>query len=362
MLGLLAFMQVLGIYAFFRGILPLSFATGWKILFGIIIEIGVTAIPVVLFYCSYFPKWLNLLYGYACLLLIYLAVVAVVFDIARICGYGKENLFAKIVMFMAVFAALVVWRSVWQPTVRNVRIFNAEMPQNYKIVQLTDLHTGPILQRAWLEGVVDKVNEINADIVVITGDSLDGYVKDGLPELEPLKKIKAPIYMVFGNHEYYYDADSWREAFENMGITVLRNNSVVLNDAFVLGGGDWGRGYLGKFQHHIADTFAQAPSGLPKILLSHFPKSFAEAKDENVFLQISGHTHGGQSYPINWATQLANDGYLRGLYSETTANGEKAYLYVSDGTGLWAGMPARFGSENEITVFTFTGENEEDEK
>jgi hypothetical protein len=346
-------MQILAIYVFARGIWTLPVAWGWKLVAAVLLELGVFDLPVVLFYCHLLPKSLNILFGYACLLLIYLAVVTLVFDIARLCHFPYQHLFLPIVLATAVFAAFVVWRSTWLPTVKQVHLAQAQMPKGYKIVLLTDLQTGPILQRPWVEKVVDKVNALKPNLVVITGDSMDSYTRDGLTHLEPLARLKAPVYMAFGNHEYYYDAQNWRKAFENMGIRVLKNESVVIDNAFVLGGGDWGRGYRDDSGHFVAKTFANAPEGLPKILLSHYPKSFTEAKASNVWLQLSGHTHGGQSYPISWATQLSNQGYLRGLYAEPNAFGTASYLYVSDGTGLWAGMPARFGSTNEITLLTF---------
>ncbi len=91
--------------------------------------------------------------------------------------------------------------------------------------------------------VVEKVNKIPADIVLITGDSIDQTVGYLYQELTPLININKPVYMVFGNHEYYYDAPEWEIAFKNMGINVLTNKSIELqneNHAYLLGGADWG--------------------------------------------------------------------------------------------------------------------------
>ena len=87
----------------------------------------------------------------------------------------------------------------------------------------------------------------------------------------------------------------------------------------------------------------------PRLLLVHYPIVFDEALKRNVLLQLSGHTHGGMTPPISWITRLFNGGYVHGLYQK-----ENSTLYVSDGTGLWTGMPARLGSHNEITVIHWT--------
>ena len=155
--------------------------------------------------------------------------------------------------------------------------------------------------------------------------------------------------MVFGNHEYYHGPDEWREAFEGMGIPVLVNQSITLENQgqkYVVGGADFG-GWIQKNQisQKLDKTFLDTDETLPRLLLVHYPIAFNEAVKKNVLLQLSGHTHGGMTPPISWATALFNGGYVRGLYQKG-----KSFLYVSDGAGLWAGMPARLGSSNEIVV------------
>ena len=216
------------------------------------------------------------------------------------------------------------------------------------------MHTGPVLKKDWVEKIVEKVNRIKPDIVVITGDSMDSHLRSGIDNLLPLKNIESPVYMIMGNHEYFYNASEWIKAFQEMGIKVLKNEHVIIDNNIALGGADWGYGYKNESERNIAKTFKGVPENMPKILLSHYPKSFIEAKNENILLQLSGHTHGGQTFPVNLFVSIANGGYLRGLYAEKNKKGEFSYLYISDGTGLWAGMPARLGSSNEISVIKLT--------
>jgi hypothetical protein len=270
-----------------------------------------------------------------------------------------------------ILAIIAFYRSLSQPGVTNITIYSNKLKKDCKIVQLSDLHAGPVLKKGWVEKVVDEVNKINPDIIVITGDSVDIFVHNGLDYLKSFMNFKSPVYMIMGNHEYYCGALEWIEEFKKMGIKILINNHEIIDDNFVLGGVDWMynskkdlvhsekgentkgapiNNYTYNSEHLIAKTFNGAPENMPKVLLSHYPRSFSEAKKENVLLQLSGHTHGGQTFPANLFVSLANGGYLRGLYKELNSKGEYSYLYVNDGTGLWAGMPARLGSSNEITT------------
>lgn len=350
MLCMMAFMQLVGLYAFARGIYVYQANVYFKVFLGTILELGVLNLTVMLFFCRYFPTWLNILFGYSGINLIFLAIVSAVMEVFRFFKHDSDKIYYCLVSFCLLLTFIGVYRSLSVPEIKELSIPVKNLKKEYKIVQLSDMHTGPVLKKDWVVKVVEKVNEINPDITVVTGDSMDSSLEDGLENLLPMKDIKSPVYMIMGNHEYFYNAPEWIKAFEQMGIKVLINNYEIINGDFVLGGSDWKLGYKNEMEHNIAKTFKNAPNNLPKILLSHYPKSFAEAKNENVLLQLSGHTHGGQTFPVNFFVSIANGNYLRGLYAETNKNGETSYLYVSDGTALWAGMPARLTSSNEITL------------
>ena len=350
MLFMLCFMQCLGWFTFFRGIYLCSAPVQIKVLFAVLIEIGVFNQPFMLFYCKYFPTWLCLIFGFAGITFVYLTTSTVLMELLRLCKLKNEKIYYFLVTLSIILAFTAYFRSFSQPNIQNITITSKLLKKDCRIVQLSDIHAGPVIKKDWVEKVVKKVNEINPDLVVITGDSMDSFVENGLDNLTPFKNFKSPVYMIMGNHEYYCNAPLWIDAFKKMGIKILQNNHVIIDNNFALGGADWEHNYKNNSDHLIAKTFNGAPQNMPKILLSHYPKSFLEAKAEGVLLQLSGHTHGGMTFPVNFFVSKANGDYLRGLYKEKNSKGEDSFLYVNDGTALWAGMPARLGSSNEITI------------
>ena len=347
---MLAFMQALGLFAFFRGIYLCEVPLIFKVILAVIIEFGVFNLTLMLLFCKYLPTWLCITLGFSGVSLIYLVVSTTLMELIRLCKLNNQNIYCFLAAISIVLAIIAYCRSISQPDIKNIVIASNKLNKDCKIVQLSDLHTGPVLKRAWVEKVVEKVNEIKPDLIVITGDSMDSFVKEGLDNLKPLSNLKSPVYMIMGNHEYYCNAKEWMKEFQQMGIKILINSHQIIDDNFALGGADWIHNYKDDSQHLISKTFKGIPDNMPKILLSHYPKSFTEAKSEGVLLQLSGHTHGGMTFPQNIFVAMANSWYLRGLYKEQNSKGEYSYLYVNDGTGLWAGMPARLGSSNEITV------------
>ena len=354
---MLAFMQTLGLFTFFRGIYLYEVSAYIKVFLAIIIEFGVFNLTLMLIFCKYFPTWLCVVLGFSGISLIYLAISTAVMEFLRICKFNNEKIYYFFAILSIILALTAYCRSISQPDIKNIVITSNKLKKDSKIVQLSDLHTGPVLKRGWIEKIVEKVNEINPDLIVITGDSVDSFVQNGLDNLKPFNSFKSPVYMVLGNHEYYCNAPEWIKVFKQMGIKILMNNHIVIDDNYALGGADWVHNYKDDSQHLIAKTFADVPKNMPKVLLSHYPKSFAEAKSEEVLLQLSGHTHGGMTFPANIFVSMANGGYLRGLYKELNSKGEYSYLYVNDGTGLWPGMPARLGTTNEITLINLKKDN-----
>lgn len=216
------------------------------------------------------------------------------------------------------------------------------------IAQITDTHIGPTLQRAFVEEVVDKTNAISPDIIVLTGDIIDGSVKNLEPLLEPFRRFKAKfgVFFVTGNHEYYSGADEWIEHMRQLGIRVLRNERVEIGNAsaqFDLAGiDDWTAHNFSE--HHGANLKGALENRDPNracVLLAHNPMAGTEAIEEKVDLMLSGHTHGGQIWPFNNMVRLVNR-WVCGKYIEGNTQ-----IYVSPGTGYW-GPPMRLGTSAEI--------------
>lgn len=231
------------------------------------------------------------------------------------------------------------------PVVRRVDVELAKLPataHGYKIVHLTDVHIGTILGDRFAEDVVAKVNALSPDVIVITGDLIDGRLEELRRHVEPLRALSARdgVYACTGNHEYYWNLGPWLEHLGSLGIRVLRNQHVTLRGAIVLAGVD-----DSTASEDVPAAVAGANPALPLVLLAHHPRTIERAVRNGVDLQLSGHTHGGQLLPLGWLSRLF-DPHIAGL-----AKFGATQLYVSEGTGFW-GPPMRVGTVCEIAQLT----------
>ena len=238
--------------------------------------------------------------------------------------------------------------------VKRVPVRLAKLPPQlagYTIVQVSDIHVGPTIGRAFIEQIVARINALKPDLVAITGDLVDGSVAELGHLVEPLRELSAKdgVYFVTGNHEYYSGADEWIAFLGTLGVKVLRNERVTIcagpgGACFDLAGvDDWTAKGFGK--GHGADlprALEGRDPGRPLVLLAHQPKAAREAAALGVDLQLSGHTHGGQLWPFNWLVKLEQP-FVSGLYALRDTQ-----IYVSNGTGYW-GPPMRLGAPAEIT-------------
>jgi len=231
--------------------------------------------------------------------------------------------------------------------------------EGLKIVQISDVHVGPLIHSGYLDRVVDQVLAEKPDLIAITGDLVDGSVNQLREQIAPLARLKAPegIHFCTGNHEYYSGVHEWIDHLRGMGISVLGNSNRILRRP---GKNGEERLLLAGVYDHQASRFeplhatdaAQAAAcseGVGcKILLAHNPFSIDGACRSGFDLQLSGHTHAGQFYPYSFIVKVVLK-YSEGLYRVN----EKTQLYVNRGTGFW-GPPNRFGKRAEITVLTLS--------
>lgn len=266
----------------------------------------------------------------------------------------------------AVLAGLAVATSAWgmyegvrMPGVVRVEIAWNELPpafDGYRIVHMSDLHCSTAARRARMEKIVARVNELDADLVAITGDFVDGRAADRGIDLEPLANLKAKDGVVgcTGNHEAYWEWREWREMFRAWNVEMLSEGRPRViwrgGDSLAVGGltdpAFWGSRMP---PCPARDAFAGVPGTAFRILLFHRPfTSEIGSADADVRLQLSGHTHGGAFPVIHWLVARANEGHTRGLYEFSPGR----YLYNSPGTGQWAGFPIRLFNPTEITEIT----------
>lgn len=220
----------------------------------------------------------------------------------------------------------------------------------FTIVQLSDIHVGPTIKREYVQAIVDRVNQLDADLVAITGDVVDGSVEDLRAHTAPLGSLRSRhgSYVVTGNHEYYSGATAWMREFERIGLRGLHNRHVVIahrGARFVLAGvTDFSAGAFDAGQASDPNAaLAGSPPDLRRILLAHQPRSATAAEAAGFDLQLSGHTHGGQFWPWNFFVPLQQP-FTAGLHRLG-----RLMVYTSRGTGYW-GPPKRFGAPSEITV------------
>lgn len=265
---------------------------------------------------------------------------------------GPARLRALAVAGLAGAASLVGVRGALRgPLHRRVEVRLARWPaalDGFRIVQISDLHVGPLLGRRFASEVTERVNALAPDLVAVTGDLVDGPVQRLRDEVAPFGALRAEhgVFFVTGNHDWYSGADAWSEAVRELGMRVLRNERVEVHAAgacFDLAGVD---DHRGDFVHGPPCDLGRALAGRapsrPLVLLAHDPTTFAEASQRGVDLQLSGHTHGGQIWPFRWLVRLVVP-WVEGLHRR----GASA-LYVSRGTGFW-GPPLRLLAPAEIT-------------
>lgn len=304
------------------------------------------------------PNWLYFLFSIPIGLLFLLFCSAIIYDIARVIlhftplSHKRRNFLKKSLDISSIaLASGLSLRGIYEARfveleTLDIRIKN--LKKEYKIVQLSDIHIGGLIDADFIKEIVAKVNILKPDLIVITGDLVDMDInKIGAP-LEALKGFKSHYgtYFIPGNHEYFHGVDAIMNAVEALGISVLRNQNCYIGkmgEGFNLAGVYDIFGY--RVLHHIPEI-KEALQGVqkesPTILLAHQPKYIQEVK-EGVDLMLSGHTHGGQLYPFKFLVALQQP-YVKGLHQHN----ENLQIYVNKGTGFW-GPPMRLGASSEIT-------------
>ncbi|HZW40236.1 MAG TPA: metallophosphoesterase [Ignavibacteriaceae bacterium] len=234
-----------------------------------------------------------------------------------------------------------------------IKTLDLELPQKksslneLNIVQISDIHLSAINDEKWLNKAVEKINSLNPDIVLIAGDLVDerAYYFELKQLGKSFKKIKNKygIFASTGNHEYINGAKGIVEYFSNLGITWILDTSVFINNNFYVAARlDTAVNSFTKMHRKSLDQVLRNVNiEYPIILMDHTPFKLNEAEEHSVDLQLSGHTHNGQMFPLNWITNL--------IYEISWGYGKKSntQYYVSSGMGSW-GPPVKIASDAEI--------------
>jgi uncharacterized protein len=262
---------------------------------------------------------------------------------------------AQLVVGLAAFVTIVGFAGAR----RRARIVSVDVPlenlppalQGFSIAQISDVHVGAQIKQKYVDAIVDAVNGLKADLIAVTGDLVDGSVRDLSPHVAPLGRLSARhgAFLVPGNHEYYSGERAWTAEFQRLGLRVLLNEHVVVRHQgaplVVAGVTDYSAHHFNPEQRSdpVAALLGAPADAAAKILLAHQPRSAAAAASAGFDLQLSGHTHGGQFWPWNLFVRFQQP-FTAGLHRLN-----RLWVYISRGTGYW-GPPNRFGAPSEITL------------
>jgi len=280
--------------------------------------------------------------------LIYLSGLILRKDLIAFIPSSRISFFIPLILSILI----AIYGSFEAKNIRTERIMirSHKIPESIgrlRIVQISDVHLGLIVRKERLEKILKEVKGVEPDLLVSTGDLVDGQI-NGLPGLAELLRDINPRYGKFaitGNHEFYAGLKQAMDFTEKAGFTILRGEGLTIAGLFNIAGVDdpAGKNY-GLFREVEEKKLL---SGLPTekftLFLKHRP--FLDRNAIGLFdLQLSGHTHKGQIFPLGLITRLfypADSGYL--------ALQNNSHLYVSRGSGTW-GPPIRFLSPPEVTM------------
>lgn len=309
------------------------------------------------------PNWLYFLLSLPIGVLFLLFCTTLIYDISRLIlqktplSNARRNFFKKSLDISSLVAASSVTSvAILEArfvTLEKINIKLQKLKKKYKVVQLSDVHIGGLIDASFIKEIVTKVNLLRPDVIVLTGDILDMDVSKIQAPLKELKNLNAKYgtFFIVGNHEYFHNINIIIQEIKKLGIKVLENENVYIGEVgegFNLAGVYDVFGY--KAGHHIPDINAALKNrqkDSPTVLLAHQPKYIEEVKS-GVDLMLSGHTHGGQLYPFKFLVALVQP-YISGLHQHN----EELQIYVNKGTGFW-GPPMRLGATSEITEITLS--------
>ena len=363
---------LIGLYVIARTIPYLPWKKPWKILAALTLLLislehlishtlyGSLASPEAPFAVAVVQGWL---FG----TLVLLATFLLLLDIATVVQWSAKRIAAiptprisRYRLLAGIYAAALtlsgagVWQALQIPEVRTVEITLPNLPaemDGLRLAQISDLHASRLFERNWVQSVVDKTNALKPDLILLTGDMIDGSPEARANDVVPLKQLEARlgVFAIPGNHEYYSGYAQWMREFDHLGLRMLLNQHVVITEnglSLVLAGlTDKTAERFGEATPDLAKALTGAPKNVPLILMDHQPREAKNNSQAGVDLQLSGHTHGGQIMGIHWVTQWANKGYVSGLYQIGSMQ-----LYVSNCAGLWPGLPLRLGRSSEIAL------------
>ncbi|WP_334327929.1 metallophosphoesterase [Gilliamella apicola] len=310
--------------------------------------------------------WLPLILNTVCAVMICSVFVTLIFDIGRWISKKrlKPQLTTKVVYILGICSLFYYGHEMaMEPSVVNyqVKIDKRTKVNKLRIVQLSDIHINDMTSSDRIQHMVDKVNQLDADFIVITGDTLDRrlqpFTEKGFDKQFQQFKSKYGTYIIFGNHEYLNIKEENNHeqdiinAFKHANMKVLKDDVVHLDNVGItfIGRDDFSSSRYDIKRASLPDLMVFSNTNKPIILLDHQPHDLDEPANLGVDLMISGHTHAGQVFPINLIEKLIYKNNY-GIYKNTK---QHFTSIVSSGFGFW-GPPIRLMTRSEIVVIDVT--------
>jgi len=259
-------------------------------------------------------------------------------------------------LFAMLLAAYGVQQAIRVPPVKEVTIQIKDLPrefEGYRLLQLTDLHITKLFNATWTEAMVKKAMGLEVDVILVTGDVIDGTLENRRNDVEPLRGLHAPdgVYAITGNHEYFFEQQRWTQHLATLGLQPLLNSHVIIQRGAaalaIAGLPDISASRREAVGPDLAQALQGIPEHAPVVLLDHQPRNARHNAAYPVDLQLSGHTHGGLIVGFDRLFRKPNAGFVSGLYDV-----QGMQLYVNNGTALWPGMAIRLGRPSELTRIT----------
>jgi hypothetical protein len=297
-----------------------------------------------------FTRWYYMLSGFGVGLAVNTSLIAVLILVIKyfsgLGGFYIPDLILNTILVAGglVISVVGVYRAIFPHVVEyNVEIKDLpEVWDNKVVVQVSDIHLGPVYRRHSLRRLITKINALKPEAVFITGDLFDGMESDFSWIHHPLNHLEAPkgVYYGFGNHDLYLGFDRVVSLLKNNRAVILDNRLEIVDGLQIIG---INYSFDNNFNLEKA-ILAQVgySETKPSILLFHAPKNISLAKSAGIDLQLSGHTHDGQMWPGNLIAKWMHHGYGYGFFTEGDFN-----LIVSSGAGSW-GPAMRTAARSEI--------------
>lgn len=352
LIGMPVFLVLMNVYVFLRLKKYINICFKNKYINIGYIAVWVIFVASILYSAIYKGNYFGKAFSIYTAIFIYVLMAVVLLDI--ICLIKKNIDKRKLSLAVLSFTIVVIIYGFINAYIIDIKNYNISIDKNIeslKIVQISDTHYGSNMGKRMARQMVDKINAQNPDIVLYTGDFIDGnyeWISDpnGIADILTDINSKYGVYACWGNHDTFYDADKVKSFLDKANVKLLEDESELINDKFYI---------VGKYDSSnsnnikpVSELTKNIDKSKPIILISHRPEQLAETSECGVDIMLSGHTHNGQTFPFN----LIMGNFWQNPYGLKEFGNMQSI--VTSGVGLW-GPTIRVGTNSEIAVISVTG-------